>query len=291
MAAGQKAEIEESDIEGHDGTLETALVAWTGKRGPVVYNKWQSAYFRLIREFGFADEKAPQGEDPTARQKRMLVYYDEMQTDMFGSDHRVQATKRQRSSGAQNQQDGGGSALALQVAVRPEDQPERHEIYTPKQLDLESEGQPEEESPEWLLALPEAERVWDKWMAGDSDEESEGRENRHAEMTAQLMQIQGATGPAAVFAIEVDQLIPHYQQLYGEFKEQHSEDKRTMQEYALQHLLQFDGAGLPNDYELKRHVFALGKLAGRTGQQSRALCKVLCARSQATTPIDVDVGG
>ena len=103
MAAGQKAEVEASDIEGHDGTLETALVAWTGKRGPVVYNKWQSAYFRLIREFGFADEKAPQGEDPTARQRRMLVYYDEMQTDMFGPNHRVQAAKRQRSSGAQNQ--------------------------------------------------------------------------------------------------------------------------------------------------------------------------------------------
>ena len=36
-------------------------------------------------------------------------------------------------------------------------------------------------------------------------------------------------------------------------------------------------------------MFALGKLAGRTGQQSRALCKVLCARSQATTPIDINV--
>ena len=172
MAAGLKAEVEASDIEGHDGTLETALVAWTGNRGPVVYNKWQSAYFRLLREWGFVDEKAPQGEDPTARQKRMLVYYDEMQTDMFGSDHRVQATKRQRSSGAQNQQDGGGPAPALQVAVRPEDQPERHEIYTPKQLENEIESQAEEESPEWLLAMPEAERAWEEWMAGDSDEES-----------------------------------------------------------------------------------------------------------------------
>ena len=140
MAAGQKAEIEASDIEGHDGTLETALVAWTDRYGPVVYNKWQSAYFLLLRDWGFVDEKAPAGEDPTARQKRMLVYYDQMQTDMFGPGHRVQAAKRQRSSGVQNQQDGGGSAPALQVAVRPDDQPERHEIYTPKQLDLESEG-------------------------------------------------------------------------------------------------------------------------------------------------------
>ena len=120
MAAGQKAVIEESDLEGNDGTLEMALVAWTERHGPVIYNKWQSAYFSLIRDWKFVDEKAPEGEDTAARQRRMLAYYDQMQTDMFGLDHRVQAAKRHRISSVQNQQDGGGSAPALQVAVMPE---------------------------------------------------------------------------------------------------------------------------------------------------------------------------
>ena len=118
MAAGQKAVIEESDLQGNDGTLEMALVAWTNRYGPVIYNKWQSAYFQLIREWEFVDEKAPVDEDPTSRQKRMLEYYDHMQTDMFGSDHRVQASKRQRAESARavNQQGGRGDITAnLQV--------------------------------------------------------------------------------------------------------------------------------------------------------------------------------
>ena len=78
--------------------------------------------------------------------------------------------------------------------------------------------------------------------------------------------------------------------MYGEFKERYPDGDQTIQEYALEHLLQLDGNGFPTEYELKRHVYALGKLAGRTGQQSRALCKVLCGRSQATTPIDIAMG-
>ena len=136
MAAGQKAVIEESDLQGNDGTLEMALVAWTNRYGPVIYNKWQSAYFQLIREWEFVDEKAPVDEDPTSRQKRMLEYYDQMQTDMFGPDHRIQAAKRQRSSNVSNQQGGGGFAPDLQVAVRPENRPEKYDVYTPKQLEL-----------------------------------------------------------------------------------------------------------------------------------------------------------
>ena len=85
MAAGQKAVIDLQDVKGDDGSLETALVAWTSRHGPVTYNKWQSAYFQLIgKDWGFADEKAPVGETPTERQQRMLEYYDLMQTDMFG---------------------------------------------------------------------------------------------------------------------------------------------------------------------------------------------------------------
>ena len=41
MAAGQKAVIDLQDVAGNDGSLETALVAWTGRHGPVIYNKWQ----------------------------------------------------------------------------------------------------------------------------------------------------------------------------------------------------------------------------------------------------------
>ena len=73
----------------------------------------------------------------------MLEYYDQMQTDMFGSDHRIQAAKRQRSSNVSNQQGGGGIAPDLQVAVRPEERPEKYDVYTPKQLELDLEMQAE----------------------------------------------------------------------------------------------------------------------------------------------------
>ena len=214
MAAGQRAEIEESDVAGDDGSLEMALVSWTGIHGPVICNKWQSAYFQLIRDWEFKDEKAPVGEDSTARQRRMLEYYDQMQTDMFGSDHRIQAAKRQRSMNAPNQQAGGAITPGLQVALRTEERPENYAVYTPKQLDIELEMQAEEESPDRLLALPEGQQIWDECRAVDSDEESEGREDRQAGMTARLMDLPGATAAAAVFINEVDQLMPYYQQLY-----------------------------------------------------------------------------
>ena len=155
MAAGQKAVIDESDVEGGDGSLEMALVAWTSRHGPVIYNKWQSAYFLLIRDWEFEDEKAPVGEDPTARQRRMLEYDDQMQTDMFGPDHRIQAAKRQRNTNASNQQGGGGFTPNLQVAVRPDERPENYTVYTPKQLEVELDLQADDVSPDRLLAAPE----------------------------------------------------------------------------------------------------------------------------------------
>ena len=98
-------------------------------------------------------------------------------------------------------------------------------------------------------------------------------EHRQARMTARLINLPGATAEAAIFVNEVDQLIPFYQQMYGEFKERYLDDDRPIQAYAIEQLLQLDSEGFTTEYELKRHVYALGKLAGRTGQQNRAVCK------------------
>ena len=65
MALSGRIVINPEDLRDGNGTLRRALELWNSRRGPVQYNSWQSVYFSLIREHGYADESAIQGETPS----------------------------------------------------------------------------------------------------------------------------------------------------------------------------------------------------------------------------------
>ena len=57
-----------------------------------------------------------------------------------------------------------------------------------------------------------------------------------------------------------------------------------MKLFALEKLTEIDVDVFEHEYDLKRHVYALGKLAGRTAAQSRIVSKGLWASSKNATP-------
>ena len=87
-----------------------ALSLWSSRNGPVQYNHWQSVYFSLIRDYGYADEEAGAGEDPVLRQARIRRLYREIQESIHGPDYRAEAllSARPKSRG-----------LTVSEAIRP----------------------------------------------------------------------------------------------------------------------------------------------------------------------------
>ena len=92
MAQSGRANISADDLLGNDGTLRNALELWLAKHGkPVMYQTWQSAWYRLKGEFGMSDVDKPPNEDKSGEGRRSREMYEEVQTEMFGEDHRHQA--------------------------------------------------------------------------------------------------------------------------------------------------------------------------------------------------------
>ena len=49
MAMSGQVAINPEDLRDGDGTMRRALELWSARKGPVVYNQWQSVYFAIIR--------------------------------------------------------------------------------------------------------------------------------------------------------------------------------------------------------------------------------------------------
>ncbi len=62
MAPGGRVEIDPDDLQNGDGTLRLAMKLWCAKHGPVQYNAWQLVFFALMRDHGYVDLEAPEGE-------------------------------------------------------------------------------------------------------------------------------------------------------------------------------------------------------------------------------------
>ena len=91
MALSGRVIINPEDLRDGDGTLRRALELWSCRNGPVQYNKWQSVYFALIRDYGYADEETSMGEDPVLLQTRIRRMYREIQESIHGPDYRAEA--------------------------------------------------------------------------------------------------------------------------------------------------------------------------------------------------------
>jgi hypothetical protein len=97
MAESDKIVIDPEHLLGGDGTVSVALQLWSGRNGPIRFNKWQSLYFRLIRD-GYTDEsKVMKGESLAKTQRRIRQLYEEVQSELHGGDHKALALRRDRS--------------------------------------------------------------------------------------------------------------------------------------------------------------------------------------------------
>ena len=85
----------------------------------------------------------------------------------------------------------------------------------------------------------------------------------------------GADTEGVEFLVPVEQLIPDYRDLYGEWVVSDPQEREgfPIRQFAMEKLTELDAGIFELEYDLKRHVYALGKLAGRSVAQSRALSK------------------
>ena len=90
-SSSEKATITFDDIDGSDGTVRDALQLWNARKGPVIYNVFQSAFYALQRDLGAVDAEAYLGESLTLKQQRILSMFNEIQTANHGPDHKAQA--------------------------------------------------------------------------------------------------------------------------------------------------------------------------------------------------------
>ena len=73
MASSGRANISADDLLGNDGTLRHALELWLSRLGkPVMYQTWQSAWYKLKGEFGMSDVDKPPNEDRSGEGQRRL---------------------------------------------------------------------------------------------------------------------------------------------------------------------------------------------------------------------------
>ena len=97
MSSGQKVEIAPEDIEGHDGTIESAMEVWTQRRGRINFNQWQSLYYGLKRMGLSVRDLAPDEYDsPQRRGQRIKLAYVEVQGDLPQPESRGIETAPQR---------------------------------------------------------------------------------------------------------------------------------------------------------------------------------------------------
>ena len=142
-----------------------------------------------------------------------------------------------------------------------------------------------EQSPDRLFFVPGVEKVIDDEIATHTENtvDVEDRMLRIGEGLNRLVD-----DPDAVkFVVKVEQLLVDYQHAYETWleKDYHARCKTTSKEFAKEVLADLSVSGFPTENEWKRHVYAVGKMAGYDNEYLRRLCKELWNSSQETTPV------
>ena len=294
MALSERVTINPDHIKDGDGTVRRALELWSCRYGPVGYNLWQSAYFALIRDHAINDVEAAPGESQQVKHQRIRAMFNEIQEAIHGPDYLAQAVLQKDKRARLEQVEGQALGTAAEDRIVPviaqqqgrytatllSGNPVQYQMHTPRG----GENVPDPESPDRLLSRPEVEALWETATHTEATEE---QDERHQGLAAKVSQVVGAETTGIQFIIEVDQLLPDYRALYGEWVQEDYESRSviTLTQFALEKLTELTGEIFEQEYELKKHVYALGKLAGRTAGQNRELAKTLWLSSRKTTPI------
>jgi len=299
MTSNEKTVVNPDHIQDHDGTVRGALQLWSCRNGPVQYNPWQSVYFALIRDHKMKDEEALLGETYADRASRVRKMYLEIQESLHGPDHMAEALKAARTGPSEVSimdrpptSAGAGQGLdrAASLAL-PSNQPQLFSMATPRAPDDRglalgdiAPGADVEfarlGTPDRLLHLPGAAECLEEDAATHTEmtDEQDARIGRYAQ---NLGLLEGADQIGIEFAARVEQLVPEYKAMYGEWVAANPLDRRDtpIKLFAMEKLGDMSADVFESEYELKRHVYALGQIAGRSPAQSRAYGKVLWQQS------------
>ena len=84
MALSERVAVNPDHLRGNDGTVRNAMMVWSARNGPVLYNPWQSLFFALKRDFQLRDEESTPGESQQELARRIRRYYNEIQQELHG---------------------------------------------------------------------------------------------------------------------------------------------------------------------------------------------------------------
>ncbi len=233
---GRRVVIDPVDVNDSDGTVRGALVLCCTSIGePIGYNPFQSMYFALIREHKCRDEGAVPEETGAARQKRIRALYQEVLSDLWGSEYRTQIPPAPIVAVSI-----GESTLAMSaeseepgLATEGEEQqfPPRFTAGILRAPTLEEGGAQEydigsprvggqarsvlSDSPDrLLLSLKGIDEIWDEQAATHTEVSSEAEE-RMVELASSLHLLPGMESETVGFVTSVEQLIPDYRIAYA----------------------------------------------------------------------------
>ena len=281
MALSEPVVINPDHVAEGDGTIQNAMQLWSCRNGPVNYNKWQSVYFALRRQ-GLRDPERPDDESQAQLQKRLRTMYDQIQEEFHGTDFKAQLLLAARGEDPQQQ------TTALQLVAAPKLRPrgdtaeamaddqasvrEAYDIYTPFGYE---DNQPDPASPDRLYyqrATQDLVRDLDPTHTEATDE-CEERMNQLIEKLAQVE----ANPEGRRFVLDVEKLVRDYTTFYGDWMRADPLERArvSLKLFAMEKLNELTAEPFSSQSELKRHVYALGRLAERPPEASRALIRSL----------------
>ncbi len=141
-------------------------------------------------------------------------------------------------------------------------------------------------SPDLLLHDKRGIDIWNEDGASRTELTTE-QDERLQRLAERLADLEAAGEDQIRFVIQVEQRMAEYRKFYGEWQAQGPPERSLigLQEFALERLVELNEASFDTEENLKEHVYALGQLAGRTTQQSRALSANLMSSSTFHTPV------
>ena len=187
-SSGHRVEIDLEDVSGGDGTLRDVLRLCSARKGPFTYNQWQSAFWKLLREFDFTDEGASEGETPQQRQQRMSQWFVQDQTELHGPSYLATAIAKHRGTivpydGSEARspqgmlQASGRSATGRLISSSAVSEASREESLT------------QSERPDLLFRGVEAQQVWrDEMMTHTELSDEEGDRIQRLQMRLELLE-------------------------------------------------------------------------------------------------------
>ena len=174
--------------------------------------------------------------------------------------------------------------VAASVLSRPSSGTEYHDM-TPRQQQ-QDEASVDSGSPDRYLLRQEIAEVWGE-NAPEGTENTADEQERLKDLADICAQVDGSDHDGLAFLLDTESLCREYRQEYADSLFRNPEQiqaGQTLKTYALERLHEMRASGFPTLYELKRHVFALGKLAGRTPQGSRDYVRARWESSTDASP-------